>query len=68
MNQLPVIHVHTFDLFRLTRSKEVVDLDPDTIREYSKQGLNLYTPKGGRAVFVSKAELEAFIKQHPIAH
>lgn len=49
-----------FDLFRLTKAKQVVDLSPNTIRSYSKQGLPLY--RRGRVVFVSKAELHAFIR------
>ena len=49
-----------FDLFRLTKSKEIVDLASNTIRAYAKQGLPLY--KRGKAVFISKTELEQFIK------
>ena len=49
-----------FDLLRLTKSKETVDLAPNTIRAYAKQGLPLY--RQGRAVFVSISELDAFIR------
>jgi hypothetical protein len=49
-----------FDLFRLSKSKEVVDISPNTMRTYNKQGLPFY--KRGKAVFVSKSELGAFIK------
>ena len=49
-----------FDLFRLSRSKQVVDLCPNTIRDYHRKGLRLY--RCGRAVFVSKQELSLFIK------
>lgn len=49
-----------FDLARLTRSKELVDLAPNTIRKFAKEGLPLY--RNGKAVFFSKAELEAFIR------
>jgi hypothetical protein len=50
----------SFDLFRLTKSKEQVDVHPNTIRKYHKCGLQFY--KVGRAVFVSKSELDAFIR------
>lgn len=50
----------SFDLFRLSKSKAVVDICPNTLREYSKQGLKFY--KRGKAVFVSKTELEQFIR------
>jgi hypothetical protein len=49
-----------FDLARLTNSKESVDLAPNTIRKYCREGLSLY--RKGRAVFFSKSELEAFIR------
>jgi hypothetical protein len=48
-----------FDLVRLTKSKETVDFSPNTIRAYSREGLNLY--RKGKAVFFSKAELAAFL-------
>lgn len=51
-----------FDLFRLSRAKQVCDLSPNTLREYAKEGLPLYRRKGDRAVFVSRAELESFLK------
>jgi hypothetical protein len=49
-----------FDLVRLSKSKQVVYVCPNTVRAYAKQGLNLY--RRGKAVFFSKAELEAFIR------
>jgi len=49
-----------FDLFRLSKSKEVVDVCSNTLRSYFKQGLPCYTR--GKAVFVSKGELAAFIR------
>jgi len=49
-----------YELFRLSRAKAVVDLAPNTLREYHRQGLPFY--RVGRAVFVSKAELAAFIR------
>ncbi|GEM_PF-1664715 len=50
----------SFDLFRLTKAKATVDVCSNTLREYNRQGLPFY--KRGRAVFVSKTELEAFIR------
>lgn len=52
-----------FDLFRLSKSKEVVDLAPNTIRAYHRDGLPFY--RQGKAVFVSKAELASFIRARP---
>jgi hypothetical protein len=49
-----------FDLFRLSRSKQVADLSPNTIRAYHAEGLPLY--KRGKSVFVSRSELDAFIR------
>jgi len=49
-----------FDLFRLTKSKQSVDVSPNTLRAYHEQGLAFY--RRGKAVFVSKAELAAFIR------
>jgi hypothetical protein len=49
-----------FDLFRLTKAKQTVDLCPNTLRKFNRQGLPFY--KRGRAVFVSKSELEQFIR------
>lgn len=66
MPQQSTIIVHTFDLFRLNKSADAVGLAPNTIRGFHKRGLNLYRECGCNAVFVSKAELEAFIKQNPI--
>jgi len=50
-----------FDLFRLSKSKSAVDVSPNTIREYARQGLKLR--RLGRAVFVSRTELDRFILQ-----
>ncbi len=49
-----------FDLFRISKSKDVVDICTNTLREYFKQGLPFY--RKGKAIFVSKAELDAFIR------
>lgn len=48
-----------FDLFRLSKSKDAVDVCPNTLRDYFKQGLRYY--RRGKAVFVSKSEFRAFI-------
>jgi hypothetical protein len=50
----------SFEMQRLTRSKETVDICPNTIRSYATQGLRLY--RVGKAVFFSKTELEQFIR------
>lgn len=49
-----------FDLFRLTKSKDIVDVCPNTLRGYFKMGLPFY--KRGKAIFVSKTELATFIR------
>jgi hypothetical protein len=51
---------HSFDLFRLSKSKDVVDICSNTLRSYEKEGLPFY--KKGKAVYVSKSELEQFIR------
>ena len=51
----------SFDLFRLTKAKEVVDVTPNTLRAWFKQGLPFY--RRGKPIFVSKTELEQFIRQ-----
>ncbi len=50
----------SFDLFRLTKAKATVDLAPNTLRAYHAQGLPFY--RKGKAVFISKIELNAFIR------
>lgn len=50
-----------FDLFRLCRSKDVVDLSPNTLRSYNKQGLPFH--RQGKVVFVSRRELSEFIRR-----
>lgn len=49
-----------FDLFRLTKAKEVVDICPNTLRAYHAQGLPFY--RMGKPIFISRAELAAFIR------
>jgi len=48
-----------FDLFRLTKSKREVDLSPNTLRAYFKEGLPHY--RMGKAIFVSRTQLQQFI-------
>lgn len=50
-----------FDLFRLSRSKHVVDVCSNTLRAYHRDGLQFY--RAGKAVFVSKSELASYIRQ-----
>jgi hypothetical protein len=50
----------TFDLFRLSKSKVTVDICPNTLRSYHARGLPFY--RQSKAVFVSRTELEAFIR------
>ncbi len=52
-----------FDLFRLTKSKSAVDVCPNTLRAYFKEGLPSY--KRGKVVFVSKMEFADFIRRRP---
>jgi hypothetical protein len=47
------------DLFRLSKSKKVVDICANTLRDYNKRGLKFY--RCGKAVFISMAELHQFI-------
>lgn len=50
-----------FDLFRLSKSKIAVDICSNTLRAYHKEGLPIY--RRGKAAFVSRSDLEAFIRQ-----
>jgi hypothetical protein len=50
----------SFDLCRISHSKEAVSLCSNTIRAYFKLGLNCY--RRGKVVFFSKTELDAFIR------
>ena len=52
--------IPTFDLFRLSKAQEVVDLCPNTLRAYFKEGLPCY--RKGKVVFISRTELAAFIR------
>ncbi len=48
-----------FDLIRINKSKEAVDVCSNTIRAYAKLGLRLY--RCGKATFFSRSEFAAFI-------
>ena len=49
------------DLFRISRSKKLVDLSPNTIRKLHREfGLRIYF--SGGASWVSRSELEAVIR------
>lgn len=56
----PTIQGASFDLFRLSKAKQIVDVCPNTIRDYFRRGLPKYTQ--GKAIFISKHELESFIR------
>lgn len=49
-----------FDFFRLSKAKSTVDICSNTLRKFHEEGLQFY--RRGRAVFVSKSELEMFIR------
>ena len=53
-----------FDLFRLGESKITVNLSPNTLRNYHREGLPFYGQ--GRTIFVSKNDLAAFLKNRSI--
>jgi hypothetical protein len=61
-NPVPVVQTSdaNFDLVRLSKSKQTVDLAPNTIRAFAEQGLRLY--RHGKMVFFSRSELAALIK------
>lgn len=49
-----------FDLFRLSKAKDIVDISPNTIRKMFVEGLPSY--RHGVAVFISKRELDHHIR------
>ena len=55
----------SFDLCRISHSKESVSLCSNTIRAYFKQGVNCY--RKGKVVFFSLSELDAFIRAGKVA-
>jgi hypothetical protein len=50
----------TLEMFRLSRSKDIVDICANTLRGYNLNGLPFY--RHGRAVFVSRTELNEYIR------
>lgn len=58
--QIQEVVIQSWDLFRLCKSKSIVDLVPNTLRGYNERGLPFY--RQGKVVFVSKTELEKFIR------
>ena len=50
-----------FDLVRLSKSKQAVDLAPNTIRAFAQKGLRLF--RHGKMVFFSRSELAALIRE-----
>ena len=55
----------SFDLVRLSRSKEVCDFAPNTIRKFFREGLRAY--RVGKMVMFSKSELAQLIRQKATA-
>lgn len=53
----------SFDMVRLSKSKDIVDLAPNTIRKLHREaGLNFY--RLGKAVLFSRSELADLIRQN----
>ena len=50
----------SFDLVRISHAKAILDISPNTLRTYARDGLAIY--KRGKAAFVSKLELAAYIR------
>ena len=51
----------SFDLVRISHSKAILDISPNTLRAYARDGgLAIY--KKGKAAFVSRQELAAYIR------
>lgn len=55
----------SFDMFRLMHGKAAVDVCPNTLRTYNKAGLRFY--RMGKAVFISRSELDQFIRSRALA-
>jgi hypothetical protein len=49
-----------FEMVRLSATKQIVDISPNTIRDYARRGLRIY--RVGKAAFISKSELATFIR------
>jgi hypothetical protein len=50
-----------FEMVRISKAKETVDLCANTIRSFFRQGLPKY--QRGKSIFFSKSELAAFIRR-----
>lgn len=57
---MPTAAPISFDLFRLSKGKATVDVSVTALRDYHRRGLPFY--RQGKAVFISKTELERFIR------
>ena len=64
LNNTQAGETRSFDLKRLSKSKETVDICPNTLRAYNREGLRFY--RAGKAVFFSQSELEAFIRSRSV--
>lgn len=51
---------NNFEMFRLEHASEEVGVSRSTILNWTKEGLRIY--RVGRMAFISKRELEAFIR------
>jgi hypothetical protein len=51
----------SFEMVRISKAKETVDLCSNTIRSFFRQGLPKY--QRGKSIFFSKSELAAFIRK-----
>ena len=63
INVVPTVQTEiapSFDLVRLSKSKEACDFCSNTIRQFFREGLRCY--KVGKMVMFSRSELTAFIK------
>jgi len=52
--------VPDFEMVRISNSKPICDVCPNTIRKYGSMGLRIY--KVGKAAYFSKSELATFIR------
>jgi hypothetical protein len=50
-----------FEMVKISKAKETVDLCSNTIRSFFRQGLPKY--QRGKSIFFSKSELAAFIRK-----
>ena len=52
------------DIFPLSKSSKIVGISSRSVRDLGEIGLGFY--KVGRLIYVSRAELDAVIKAHPL--